>query len=110
MNTIAGYEIIREFSHRIRECEKIAHQVPQFRLKHYESTKRNNYPDIGRLMFFAPFSLGLDYRGDSGELRLLKAWCDYFKSYNTPFLIVRVSPTEVYLLKERRAGEEAKSR
>jgi hypothetical protein len=111
MNDFPGpfrYPIVEEFSYRVVACEELAHERPQFYLQHKQS--KVSHPDIGRLMFFARFKLGTDYRGDSGEVRVLRAWCEYFKSYDTPFVTVRVNPTEVYMLKERRAGEEEKKR
>jgi hypothetical protein len=103
-----GYPYIEEFSYRVVACEKLAHEQPQFYQQHKQTKK--SYPDVGRLMFFAKFKLGKDYRAESSEVRLLKAWCDYFKSYDTPFVTVRISPKEVYILKERNAGEEEKQR
>lgn len=103
-----GYPLIEEFSYRIAACEKLAHLPPQFYLQHKQC--KTSHPDIGRLMFFARFKLGNDYRAESSEVRVLKAWCDYFKSYDTPFVTVRINPREVYILKERRAGEEEKQR
>jgi hypothetical protein len=106
--SVFGYPIVEEFSYRVVVCEKLAHEQPQFYLQHKQS--RASHPDVGRLMHFARFKLGTDYRGDGGEVRVLRAWCDYFRQYDTPFVTVRINPREVCILKERKAGEEEKKR
>jgi len=61
-------------------------------------------------MFFARFKLGRDYREDGSEVRLLRAWCDHFRYHRLPYMTVRTTPKEVWILKERRVGEEVKER
>lgn len=105
---IAGLDVLDEFSSDIGECIALAHKDAVFESNAQENTKHRS--DIGRLMFFARFKLGLDYREDGSEVRILRAWCDYFKYHKVPFITVRTTSREVHILKERRAGEEGKKR
>lgn len=105
---VLGYDVLPEFSHDLNQCLHMAQQEALYQTNYGSTTKSN--PDIGRLMFFAKFRLGKDYRGDGGEVRVLRAWCEYFRFQRVPFVTVRTGEKHVYMLKERRAGEEEKQR
>lgn len=101
---VIGYEVLPEYSYRLDDVLRLAHEPADFITNHKKASRSRE--DVGKLMFFAVFKLGRCYRGDSGELRVLRAWCEFFKYHGVPFVTVRTSDERVYILKERRAGED----
>lgn len=104
LERVLGHEVLPEYSYRLGEVARLAHEPAKFPTNHKGGSKA--LADIGCLMFFAMFRLGRCYRGNSSELRVLRAWCEFFKYHDVPFVTVRTDDDRVHILKERRAGEE----